>query len=287
MRSPDMSSHTNSLTRQAASDPQGQDAVRDYWNRESCGERYGAGEGREFYESHSRLRYALEPWIRPFAKFEEGAGLRVLEMGVGMGADYLNWRRAGARAIGVDLTPRAVGHTARRCAFEGDRAVLCVADGERLPFKNDSFDLYYSWGVAHHSADTPAVFAEAARVLKPGGVARFAIYHYPSWSAFAIWGRRALATGQLFRSVRAVVAEHLESPGTKLFTVAGGRELCRPFRRIRSIRPQLGPGDLLTQSPSERYRDPLSRAVWALYPRWLIRRLGNRWGLYLLIECEK
>lgn len=268
-------------------DAQLKSAVQRYWNDESCGERYAAGEMEEFYNSHARKRYELEPWIRPFARFEEGRGKRVLEVGVGMGADYLEWLRHGAAAVGIDLTPRGAWHTSRRCALAGFQPSLCVSDGEHLPFPDGSFDLYYSWGVAHHSPDTAAVFREAARVLRPGGIARFAIYHFPSWGTLAIWGRQALARGRPFQSVRSVVAAHLESPGTKLYSVREARQLCAPFSRVTRIRSQLGLGDLLAMEPSAKYTDPLSRLIWKVYPRWLIRRLGHRWGGYLLIECEK
>ena len=271
---------TNDLAGQKA-------AVQDFWDRESCGERYAVGEGALFYESQANERYALEPWIRPFARFHEGKGKSVLEIGVGMGADYLEWLKAGAHAIGLDFTPRAVGHTARRCALADRRSLLAVADGELLPFADGSFDLVYSWGVAHHSPDTAAVFREVARILRPGGVARIAIYHYPSWGAFLIWARAALLHGKIFQPVRSVVANNLESPGTKLFTLREARELCRPFSRILDLRSQLGLGDLMSMKPSAKYADPLSRLIFKVYPRWFIRRLGNRWGGYLLIECEK
>lgn len=262
-------------------------AIQDYWNRESCGERYAVGTDREYYESHARRRYELEPWIRPFARFHEGSRRRVLEVGVGMGADYLEWLRSGAWGVGVDFTERAIGHTARRCRLDGHRPGLCLSDGERLPFKDGTFDIYYSWGVAHVSPNTAEVFAEAARVLRPGGIARFAIYHVRSWGGLAIWMRQALMKGRPFQSVRSVAARCLESPGTKLLSIKEARELCKPFRRIRQIRPQLGPADLLSMTPSEKYTDPISRLIWKLYPRWLIRRLGHRWGSYILIECEK
>ena len=72
--------------------------VQAFWNEESCGERYGVGEGVEFYDAHAHDRYTLEPWIKPFARFAEGRDKRVLEVGVGMGADYLEWLKAGADA---------------------------------------------------------------------------------------------------------------------------------------------------------------------------------------------
>lgn len=261
--------------------------VQAFWNEESCGERYGTGEGVEFYEAHARARYELEPWIKPFARFDEGRGQRVLEVGVGMGADYLEWLKAGANAYGIDFTPRGVAHTQRRCQVNGYESQVTVGDAENLPFPDNSFDIVYSWGVVHHSPDTPRCFAEIARVLRPGGRARVAIYHLRSWGVGLIWARNGLLRGKL-QGPRRIVADNLESPGTKLYTVNEAREkLCTPFSRIVNIRTQLGLGDLLTMQPSAKYADPLSQLVIKLYPRPLIRLLGHRFGGYLLIECEK
>jgi hypothetical protein len=49
--------------------------------------------------AHARARYELEPYIRDFAGFSEGTGKDVLEVGVGMGADHLEWARARPRAL--------------------------------------------------------------------------------------------------------------------------------------------------------------------------------------------
>jgi ubiquinone/menaquinone biosynthesis C-methylase UbiE len=261
--------------------------IQQYWEAESCGERYAEGEETEFYQSHALARYEIEPWIKPFARFEDGKGKEVLEIGVGMGADYLEWLKAGASAVGIDFTARAIIHTRKRCRLAGYAPSLIVGDAERIPFSNDSFDMVYCWGVAHHSPDTAAVFREIARVLRPGGTARIAIYHYPSLGAFLIWGRNALLKGKPFLSVRSVVSDHLESPGTKLFTIKEAQTLCSPFSSIRQMRTQLGLGDLLTMKLSSKYSDPLSKLFYRMYPRSLIRLLGQNWGGYLLIECQK
>jgi ubiquinone/menaquinone biosynthesis C-methylase UbiE len=147
--------------------------VHDFWNRASCGEDlYLAGQDRAAYAAQAEARYQLEPYIREFAQFEHARGLRVLEIGVGLGADHQRFAQAGADLHGIDLTVRAVEHTRRCLALFGLQSNLSVGDAENLDFPDDSFDLVYSWGVLHHSPDTPKAIAEVHRVLKRGGGGR-------------------------------------------------------------------------------------------------------------------
>ena len=58
------------------------------------------------------------------------------------------------------------------------------------------------------------------------------------------------------------------------------------FENIR-VESKLGPGDLLEIKPSARYQGAAARIIWKLYPRPLVRLLGDRFGVYLLIEGRK
>ncbi len=77
-------------------------------------------------------------------------GLKVLEVGVGLGADHQQFADAGAELYGIDLTEKAVEHTRKRLAYLGLESNLSVGDAEDLDFPDESFDLVYSWGVLHH-----------------------------------------------------------------------------------------------------------------------------------------
>src|ERR1035441_2929629 len=131
--------------------------VREFWDAVSCGEIYAEGlSAEQRFRKHAEARYSLEPYIRDFARFEEGFGKDVLEIGVGMGADHLEWARSGPRHLaGVDLTPRAVAWSTQRLATYGFKSELTVGDAEHLQFPNNTFGMVYSWGVLHHSPDTP------------------------------------------------------------------------------------------------------------------------------------
>ncbi len=263
-------------------------SVRDFWNAASCGEVYAEGTSRlEQLDAQAAARYALEPYIAGFARFADGTGCDVLEIGVGMGADHLEWARSLPRTlVGIDLTPRAVEHTLFRLRAAGLPARVLVGDTERLPFPDESFDLVYSWGVIHHTPDTPAAVSEIHRVLRPGGRARVMIYHVRSVTASILWLRYGLACGRPFRSRADVVARHLESPGTKAYTVQAARELFTQFAAI-DVRTTLALSDLLEGAAGQRHRGPALRIARALWPRRAIRRLLPHAGLDLLIEAVR
>ena len=263
--------------------------VRDFWNEESCGTRYMEGEDAlERFRAHATARYQLEPYIPGFAGFSESQGKKVLEIGVGLGADFVQWLQNGADATGVDLTPAAIEQTKARLELEGFQDVpLQVSDAENLPFDDETFDLVYSWGVLHHSPDTQRALDEVHRILKPGGTARIMIYRHPSWVGLMIWVRYALLRGKPFLSAQRLLADHLESPGTQAFRDDEARKLFHRFEEIVRFQPQLGPGDTLEIRPSAKYQSGFYRVVWALWPRWLIHRIGNRMGLALMVEVRK
>ncbi len=263
--------------------------VKKFWEAEPCGARYGeAAERRTYFLQIEERRYALEPYIREFARFHEGQGSRILEIGVGAGSDHAQWLASGAWAVGTDLTEAAARMTAENARSRGLRARLFVGDAERLPLASASFDLVYSWGVLHHSPDTAAALAEVYRVLRPGGLARMMVYHVPSWSAGMLWVQHALLRGRPMRPVHEVLAQHLESPGTKAYRLTEFRKLLAGagFTDL-ALSTHLSTSDLLLQDPSDRYQGRLYRAIWAVYPRWLVRRLGHGLGMVLMAEGRR
>jgi ubiquinone/menaquinone biosynthesis C-methylase UbiE len=261
--------------------------VRRHWNEQPCGTRdIPENDRTRFFADLEKQRYVWEPYIPAFARFERGRGREVLEVGVGAGTDFVNWVRAGARATGVDLTTRGVELTRERLALEGLHADVRVADAEKLPFADESFDIVYSYGVLHHSPDTARAIQEVRRVLRPGGTALVMIYHVPSWVGFMLWALHCAAKMRPWRSPRWAIYHHLESPGTKAYSKREARALFAGFRDVR-VRPQLSHGDLLLMRPTEKYAGPLHRMLWRLYPRWLVRCTGNAFGTNLFVEAVK
>jgi SAM-dependent methyltransferase len=211
------------------------DRVRAYWDAEPNASRHSsAPEGtREFYDEIERRRYELEPFVPRYADFDGAAGKTLLEIGIGIGTDFIRFARAGARATGVDLTEHAVALVRRRLELEGLDAQVRKADAEALPFADGSFERVYSWGVLHHTPDTQRSIDEAIRVLAPGGSLTVMLYHRHSWVAYGLWLRRALFRFRPWLSLSRVLAEHMESVGTKAYTIAEARLLFAALDNVR------------------------------------------------------
>jgi SAM-dependent methyltransferase len=198
-------------------------AVIDYWNGEPCGTQAAKSPrfSREYFDEIEAFRYSTEPEIFSFAQFSRFCGQKVLEVGIGAGTDFLQWVRSGARAYGVDITEEAVKHAKYRLDQYGLVAEdIRVADAENLPFSDDYFDLVYSFGVIHHSPDTVKAIEEIIRCTRYGGLIKLMVYNRRSLNAFYLYLRHGLMSGRPFRSFSDVIYHHMESLGTKAYTMA-------------------------------------------------------------------
>ncbi len=98
--------------------------------------------------------------------FGEAAG-RVLEIGCGT-ANHLRALVDETGCLGWGVDPSGGMLSEGRGA--GAALWLGRARAEALPFPDRSFDLAFSVDVVHHIGDLDAAFAEASRVLHPGGM---------------------------------------------------------------------------------------------------------------------
>jgi arsenite methyltransferase len=100
-------------------------------------------------------------------------GDEVLDLGSGSGTDVFCAAvlvGESGRVVGVDITDEQLDKAARLRDREGFSQVeLVEAHIEELPFDDASFDAVLSNGVINLSPVKSRVFAEAARVLRPGG----------------------------------------------------------------------------------------------------------------------
>jgi malonyl-CoA O-methyltransferase len=107
---------------------------------------------------------------------------RVVDLGCGTGAsfDALEKRFPRAQLIGLDFSVAMLRHARRRSgwfrrAFAANAARIVCADAEHLPLAHGSVDFIFS-NLALQWCRPELVFAEAARVLPPGGLLMFSTF---------------------------------------------------------------------------------------------------------------
>ncbi len=95
----------------------------------------------------------------------------VLELGCGTGFFLLNLKLAGVVEHGhvTDLSPGMVEVAQRNASRLGFEVEGRVADAERIPYDDGTFDLVVGHAVLHHIPDVEQSLREVLRVLKPGG----------------------------------------------------------------------------------------------------------------------
>jgi len=250
-------------------------SVQQFWNATPC----GTGniniepETLEYFEAISERRNKLEPFIADYAQFNRWAGKRVLEVGCGAGSDLLRFAKAGARATGIDLSPRSASLAKTRLRLYNCQGDALIADAEQLPFKTDSFDLVYSWGVLHHTPDTQQAIKEVCRVTRPGGEICIMLYHRHSLVALQLYLMYGLFAFKPLRSLKDILANHHESPGTKAYTVAEAQQMFSVFKDVK-LKVRLTPYDL--RYGRDRY-----------LPKWVGNLVPKRLGWFLVIRGQK
>jgi SAM-dependent methyltransferase len=117
-------------------------------------------------------RRVAEDAAREMAARRLGRGGLILDIGCGPGdlVVAISRRLREARIVGIDLSPSMLLWANRHATTDG-RLKFIVGDGADLPFDDASVDLVVSTLSMHHWDEPANVFAEVARVLRPGGVA--------------------------------------------------------------------------------------------------------------------
>ncbi len=121
---------------------------------------------REMFTNGADLEYELQ--ILPLAELHLKGAARVLDLGSGEG--HLARRLVGGspeREIVIGLEPSAA--QLQSAVAQGGGPVYVRGVGERLPFRDGSFDAVVCCLVIEHSSDPDALLAEAVRVLAVGG----------------------------------------------------------------------------------------------------------------------
>jgi ubiquinone/menaquinone biosynthesis C-methylase UbiE len=249
-------------TRAAAPEPQAlKDAVRKFWGTLPCGVSHSdkPTDSHAFFEETEKHRFKVHTnWDRAFLhdaiRFSEHTGKDVLEVGVGIGVDAMQWSRAGNRVFGIDYNFPSAQITKSRFADAGAQGVFMNSDAENLPFADNSFDLVYSFGVLHHTPGTQKAIDEVYRCLKPGGQAIIMLYY--KWSAMTLGTiilGNGIRQGGLWKtkSIADLISRYTEwdsqtdenvCPLTKVYSKRQARKMFHQFHDVQMDLHYLWPG---------------------------------------------
>ena len=101
-----------------------------------------------------------------------------------------------------------------------------------------------------------------------------------------LWLRYALMRFQPWISLADIYSKHLESPGTKAYSVREAREMFSGFRSV-DVRIILTHGDLLESAAGQRHAGILLSIARLIWPRNLLKKWAKGHGLVMMIQAIK
>jgi SAM-dependent methyltransferase len=246
--------------------------VRDYWERHIHDleiTRHPVG-SRAFFDDLDQYHFEKLHHLLRLVDFAGWRGRAVLEVGCGAGVDLARFARGGANVSGIDLTESAIALAKANFSQQGLDGRFHVANGECLPFADETFDLVYAHGVVQYTANPRRLVDECHRVLKPGGQAIFQVYNRVSWLN---------ALSKLMK----VGLEHADAPALRKFTAREFRSLLSRFHAVHVV-PERFPVRSRLHSG---WKGALYNGVFVGAFNALPRPLVRRFGWHLLAFCVK
>jgi SAM-dependent methyltransferase len=248
------------------------DEVRAYWNRhihdlEITAHPVGS---RGFFDDLDQYHFEKLHHLLRLVPFDGCRGQSVLDVGCGAGVDLARFAKGGAEVTGVDLAASAIDLARANFEQQGLAGRFEVADGEQLPFPDNSFDFVFAHGVVQYTANPARLVEECRRVLKPGGQAVFQVYNRISWLN---------ALGTLMK----VGLEHEDAPVLLKFSIGELRRLVSGFRDV-TIVPERFP---VTSRLHGGWKGALYNGLFVGTFNALPKALVRRFGWHLLAFCRK
>ncbi|MFZ0634619.1 MAG: class I SAM-dependent methyltransferase [Candidatus Acidiferrales bacterium] len=196
--------------------------IQDFWQQHPCGDHQVGGlaafaqDYEKFFRKYDAFRYRREGHILGCLDGIDFRGKKILEIGLGQGADSEQIIRRGGQWSGLDLTEESVARVRTRLELRGlPYDDIRQGSALQIPYPDASFDMVFSHGVLHHIPEIRVAQAEIARVLKSNG--ELVIMVYAKWSfnnvvAIGLLRRVGLAAMYfLGMKPRGIYREHLEN----------------------------------------------------------------------------
>jgi len=246
--------------------------IRTYWDQHIHDleiTRHPVG-SRGFFDDLDQYHFEKLHHLLRLVNFDGYRGRMVLEVGCGAAVDLARFAKGGAVTTGVDLAPSAIALARQNFEQQGLQGTFEVADGEQLPFADNTFDCVYAHGVVQYTAHPQRLVDECRRVLKPDGQAIFQVYNRVSWLN---------ALSKLMK----VGLEHDDAPVLLKFSIPEFKALLRDFRDLRLVPERFPVKSRLHGGWKGLVFNTFFVGTFNTLPRSLVRRFG--W--HLLAFCTK
>lgn len=239
------------------------DDVRQYWERHIHDleiTKHPVG-SRGFFDDLDQYHFEKLHHLLRLIDFNGYRDKRVLEVGCGAAVDLARFAKGGAICTGIDLAASAIELARANFAQQGLTADLRVANGESMPFADNTFDFVYAHGVVQYTANPGALVDECRRVLKPGGRAFFQVYNRISWLN---------ALSKLMK----VGLEHDDAPVLLKYSIPEFRQLLSAFSNVEIIPERFPVVSRLHGGWKGAVYNRLFVGTFNALPRPIVRRFG-------------
>ncbi|WP_373544720.1 class I SAM-dependent methyltransferase [Chamaesiphon sp.] len=174
--------------------------------------------GKEYFETSHRHDIFRDRWLAATGTWDRKV---VVDIGCGPGNLYATIGGSPQVLIGVDISPGAL-KMARQIGY-----TPLLADAQHLPLADGCADLVVANATIHHCDDMAKVLAEAARLVKPGGLlvtdkdAQSGALHLRGFGLFLreirfffYWSMRSkYYLSEEYRNARQATETHNQNPG--------------------------------------------------------------------------
>jgi len=253
---------------------------------------------KEFYQEIDERFFSdvktFMPWssipFDPLIDFASLPNRDVLEIGVGNGSHAQLISEAARSYTGIDLTEYGVRSTSERLRHFGlnkPNVKVIRMDAEQMDFPDNSFDMVWSWGVIHHSANTRKILEEMHRVLRPGGIAITMVYHRSIWNYYIFSG---LFSGIFHGTLLKTLSLHktrqhiIDGAIARYYSIPEWKALASDFFSVEEIRIYGSKSELIPL-PDGRLKTRMKSLIPNSWSRLLTNRC--RMGMFLVSTISK